>query len=181
MSDAETNTAIVSPPTLVRVKGQEFLCEKATTSMLFEIYDYAVVEARKRYNPFKEVCDSLAGLDVTPEQKESLLRQAHQVKLSGEVPPEDVTAFMKTAAGLAYQLWVLSRKNHPERTLTSIEGLIDDRDRIDLYVQLDAALGANLVAKLMKRSGFQPALPPASTGSSPTAAVQGSETCTKDS
>lgn len=156
LTTQEATAAVLSPPKLVRLGAQEYIVSKATPAQLFEIYDYAVTEARKLYNPFREVCSALDGLPVSEEQKTALLMRAHAVKLAGEVPPEDVSAFLKTPKGLAYYLWVLARGNHPGLQLEGIEEAIDDANRIDLFVQLDEASGANLVMKVMSAAGFFP-------------------------
>lgn len=171
LTEQETSEQLASPPGTVTVAGTTYLVEKFNTAQVFALYEWGVEQAKKLYNPFKEVCDSLAGLPVTPEQTSQLLMQAHQVKMSGEVPGDLVTKCLRSKEGVAFCLWILTRKHHAELTLEQCNAKITDENRIDVYVQMDQASGANIVNKAVTSAGFfPPASGPANTGSSATAA-----------
>lgn len=165
-SDATRNAALVSAPGTVTVDGRTYMVDKSTTAQIFSIYEWAVEQAAKMYNPFRDVTDALAGLPVTPEQTAALLTQAHQVKLAGEVPGNLITKCLRSNEGVAFQLWISARSNHADLTLEACNTLISDKNRVDIYVQLDKATGANILNKAMAEAGFtQPARPAENTGS----------------
>jgi hypothetical protein len=172
-----TNESLVSAPGSISVNGKTFLVDKHTRATAFSVYEWGSERARKLYNPFMEVAQALkelesAGLSVSEGQKSELLMQAHRVKVSGEVPGDDITRVMRSKEGVAFQLWVLTRKQHPEQTYEGCLGLITDDNRLDVYVDLDIASGANVINKAMIDAGFiQPDLEPAHIGSSSTVEV----------
>ena len=147
---------VVSAPGTVNLGNQTYLVDKFTTASVFAVYEWGTEQAKKTYNPFKEVCDALEGLSVTPEQKAQLLGQAHQVKVAGEVPADQITKCLRSKEGVAFQLWILTRKHHPELTFEACKAAITDDNRLDVYVQLDVASGANIVNKAVIESGFFP-------------------------
>ena len=159
LTQEETNQALASAPGSVTVNGTTYLVEKQTTATVFTLYEWGLETARKQYNPFREVAESLkeletAGLAVSPEDKTALLTQAHRVKVSGEVPGDLITKCLRSREGVAFQLWVLTRKHHPELTCEECKGMVTEDNRLDVYVQLDVASGANIVNKAVTSAGF---------------------------
>ena len=160
MTAAETNATLAGAPGTVEVKGKTYLVDKTNTAQIFAFYEWALKVARKTYNPFRDVCDSLQGLPVSEEQKHALLLQAHSVKFSGDVPNSALTDALRSCAGVAFQFWILTRKHHPELTLEAANGMIDENNRIDVYADLDEASGANTINKALISAGFFPPAPP---------------------
>ena len=172
LTPQETSSALASGPGTVTVKDKTYLVEKTTTAQVFAMYEWGFQRARTQYNPFRELVEALAGLPVTPEQMAPLLTQAHQVKAAGEIPGELVTRCLRSTDGVAFQLWITTRKHHPDVTLEQLTAAIDESNRLDVYVQLDVATGANIVNKAMISAGFfPPPSPAANTGSSATVAI----------
>ena len=180
MDDKDTPTT--SAPGSVTVKGTTYLVDQFTTGSVFAVYDWAMERARKEYNPFKETMDAIAGLGVPPEQQTALLLQAQRVKQVGEVPEELITRVLRSREGAAFALWVLTRKYHPDVTLEQLTAYIDESNRIDVYVEIDRASGANAINAAMLRAGFfRPASPDDGTGSLPTAPTQSQQDSTETS
>ena len=165
LTESEQASTLAGAPSPITVKGRVFLIEKSTTAQVFSIYEWALERAGREYNPFREVCDALKGLSITDDQKASLLMQAHRVKMAGEVPGDALTKCLRSKDGVAFQLWMLTRKHHADVTLEECGSLIDDTNRVDTYVAIDAASGANVVNKAMISAGFFPPPPAPSTGS----------------
>jgi hypothetical protein len=185
LTQEETNRALASAPGTVTVGDKTYLVDKFTTATVFSVYEWGTEAAHRAYNPFREVAEALkdletAGLAPAPEDRTALLAQAHRVKVAGEVPGDLITKCLRGREGVAFTLWVLTRNHHPELTYESCKGLITDDNRLDVYVQLDVASGANIVNKAVMSAGFFPqALPVANPGSSPTAAVPLEPTSTR--
>lgn len=165
LTNEEKAKALASAPSPITIKDRTFLIEKTSTSQVFSIYEWAIERAIKGYNPFKEVCAALDGLPITDFQKSELLMQAHRVKMSGEVPSDSITKALRSKEGIAFQLWILARKQQPGLTLEDCGTLIDEDNRIDVYVALDEASGANIINKSLISAGFFPPAPPLNTGS----------------
>ena len=171
LTQAETNAALASAPAPVTIGDRTFLVDPFTTATVFSVYEWGMDAAHKAYSPFREVAESLRdlekeGLAVSADDKSSLLMQAHRVKIAGEVPGDLITKCLRSRDGVAFTLWTLTRAHHPELTLEAATGLITEANRIDVYVQLDKASGANIVNKAVLAAGFTPpASPTASAGS----------------
>src|ERR1017187_862042 len=102
---ADSNAALASPPGTVTIGATTYLVDKLTTASAFAIYDRAMSEAQRLYNPFRELCDSLKGLDVSPADKSMLLAQAqqpHKEVTSGDVPASVVTKWLRSREGVAF-------------------------------------------------------------------------------
>lgn len=165
LTDAEKAATLAAAPAPITVKDRTFLVEKSNTVQVFTIYEWAVEQAAKGYNPFRDVCDSVKDLPITEFQKSELLAQAHRVKMSGEVPGDALTKCLRSKEGVAFQLFVLTRKNHAETTLEECNSLIDDSNRVDAYVAIDKASGANVINRAMISAGFFLPEPGPNTGS----------------
>ena len=113
----------------------------------------------------------MKGLDFPDGYCQAALLEASKMKLSGEVPGELITRILRSAEGVAFQLWALTRTHHADLRLVDCRQFVTDDNRIDVYVELDRASGANLVVKAVAGAGFfPPDSSQESTGSSATAA-----------
>lgn len=155
----ENETALAGAPGTVDIGGTVFLLDKLTTATVFALYEWGSEQARKLYNPYREVCEALDGLAVDPADKTRLLVQAQSVQASGEIPGDLITKCLRSREGVAFYLWVLTRRYHPTLTYAAAVELVTPENRLDLYCQLDAASGANVVNKAVMSAGF---FPPAS-------------------
>jgi hypothetical protein len=160
LTEQEKTEVLANAPRTIVLDGHTWLIERHTTASVFAVYEWAVERARA-WNPFREVLDALAGLPVTPEQTQALLVQAARIKAAGEVPADQVTRCLRTREGVAFQFWILARGECPSLTYERALSMITDENRIDAYVKLDEASGANQLNKAMISAGF---FPPASAG-----------------
>jgi|SRR5580700_1150334 hypothetical protein len=164
LTDEEKAKTLAGAPSPITVKDRTFLVDKANTSQAFTINEWAIERVAKSYNPFKDVCDALKDLPVSDFQKCELLRQAHQVKMSGEIPIAEMSRCLRSKEGVAFQLFVFTRKHHAELTLEQCNDLVDESNRVDTYVAIDEACGGNTLNKAMISAGFFQPAPAQSTG-----------------
>ena len=166
MSEANQNEKLASAPGTINLGGRTLLISKWTPADLYAAQDYARQAVRKSYNPFQEVAAAIDGLDLKEELRAQLYLQAHRVKVSGQIPDEAVDDFLKTCEGLAFQIFLLTRRNEPGLALESIRAWIGEGNRVDVFCALDEASGANLIARATAdHPFFQSASSPAKAGS----------------
>jgi len=156
----ETNRAIAGSPAAITVSGETLLIDQYTTATVFAVYEWGLEQARAAWNPVGEIMAAMNGFDHAGRLCELAVAEAAKRKLDGEVPGELVTRCLRSKAGVAFQLFVLTRKHHPGLTYARCCELLTEENRIDVYCDLDRASGANLVTKAVADSGF---FPPAST------------------
>lgn len=147
---------LVSAPGTIQLGGKLYLCAKPTERDVFSVFFYAKKEAKKLFNPFREVIDSLSDLPVTEDQKKELLLQAGRVKSSGEVPYDAISNYLTSPSGAAFYAYVLLRKEQPEVKLEELRKLITEENVLDIFADLDEASGANLIHKTFSDTPFFP-------------------------
>ena len=179
LTQEETNAALASGPGTVTIGERTILVDKITSATVFSVYEWGSKRARKLYNPFREVTEALNGLPIDASDRTRLLQQAGTVKVSGDLPGDLITECVRSVEGVAFQLFLFSRTHHPELTCEECGRLVTEENRIDVYVQIDEATGANIVNKALLQAGFTvPASQDASAGKSPTAAAHSEQAST---
>ena len=179
--DMNESSGLAGGPGTATIAGKTFLVDHYTNSLLFTVYEWAAEEARKRFNPIRELAEAMKGLDFPDGYCQAAFLDAAKLKISGDIPGELITRMLRTAEGVAFQLGRLTRTHHREMTLVDCRELVGEENRIDAYVELDRASGANIVVKVVAASGFfQPASSPANIGSSATAAADSTQSSTED-
>ena len=161
-----SDEALISAPGTITLGGKTYLVAKPSERDVFAIFHQARKEAKKAYNPFREVNEALDGLEVPIESRTALLLQAHRVKISGEVPGDAATEWLTSPPGAAFYAWVLLRKQHPEVSLEAVRQTITDENCLDVFMELDEASGADMIHQAMEDSDFFRQRSPTFTGSS---------------
>jgi hypothetical protein len=170
LTEQEKSSALAGGPGTLQIGDTCFLIDHYTTALVFTVFEWAMEKARKSFNPVRETLDMLAGVDsVDPAAVKEMLVAAAAVKRSGELPGELITRCLRSREGVAMQLWALTRTHHADLSHEDCQRLVTEENRIDVYVGLDQASGANIILKAVVDSGFfPPASSPGSTGLSPT-------------
>lgn len=133
---------VIGAPAPLRVDGpdgpRDFLVNKPSP------VDLATMQKWVLAQPLSEpsqglTSDEMAGLK--PEDRVLLVREYAKVKSTRRAPNEiEVIQLITSAAGVAMQLWLAARRNHPGLSLDDVRKLVTDSNAIQVSVDMDAAL-----------------------------------------
>lgn len=145
MTDKEKNTEAAAPSRPITLGGHVYLVDPPTVSQNKSIIFFIQRRIAKRATPLSRLANDPAFKLLPLQAQVEAAREASKAQVGvGETPTIDgaaILAELMEPETLAFVVWLLSRRNHPDLRMEEIAPHITEANAVQVFAELNEASG----------------------------------------